>query len=137
MVTRSWQTRQTIGEKIRLISDSQKVIQIAFFAILALTLIGASFIAVSAQAVKIDGIIYTYLIDDPMITLRVAQHIAQGFGPYYNVGERLAAVFACTICADNNHLSIRLACSVSQFIVGRRHAGGPDICHGQFDRRIA
>jgi hypothetical protein len=39
----------------------------------------------------ISGVAHTYVLDDSMITLRVASNFARGGGPYFNVGEHTAA----------------------------------------------
>jgi hypothetical protein len=39
----------------------------------------------------ISGVAHTYVLDDSMITLRVASNFAHGGGPYFNVGEHTAA----------------------------------------------
>jgi hypothetical protein len=46
---------------------------------------------INKSAFVVEGATYRLLPDDAMITLRVANHIARGEGPYFNAGERVAA----------------------------------------------
>jgi len=39
-------------------------------------------------AFRIQGVLYFTLIDDAMVSMRYAQHVAQGFGAVWNIGEK-------------------------------------------------
>src|ERR1700690_2789807 len=39
-------------------------------------------------AFRIQGVLYFTLIDDAMVSMRYAQHLAHGFGAVWNIGEK-------------------------------------------------
>ena len=45
-------------------------------------------IFVLRTAFRIQGVLYFTLIDDAMVSMRSAQHVAQGFRAIWNIGEK-------------------------------------------------
>jgi hypothetical protein len=60
-------------------------------AIFLLSAIGLFHLAGFAKRFLFDGQRFYFVDDDSLITLRIASNIAHGLGPYFNVGEHVAA----------------------------------------------
>lgn len=70
--------------------DNAFLLRLAAFAAAALLLVAT--LDVARHSFRVDGETYRILNDDVMIGLRAARNLALGHGPYFNPGERVAAV---------------------------------------------
>ena len=60
----------------------------SFLRLLILTAALFYIIFILRTAFRVQGTLYFTLIDDAMVSMRYAHHVAQGFGAVWNIGEK-------------------------------------------------